>query len=328
MMPVNLTCHGVVKRFGSRAVLDGIDWRVPAGTICGMVGPSGAGKTTLLRIVAGLERATAGTVELAPVAVPQPAAPARVGMVFQDLGLWPHLTARRQVEAVLADAPRRERRSRAEALLAEVCLPPSAWDRRPDGLSGGEGQRLALARAVGPGPDVLLLDEPLAQVDAPLRGALAGIVRDLAERRGMTVVFVSHSWAEAAELCPRVAVLVEGRIRQEGTPAEIYWRPASAEIAHLTGPTAEVPRRLIVGGQVRCPQSTPLERDGSIVVRPQQVHWIAASERNSWRVVACEPRGAGWLATLESADARLALASSAPAEPDARLGIELIPPSG
>ncbi|MCA9202038.1 MAG: ATP-binding cassette domain-containing protein, partial [Planctomycetales bacterium] len=167
-MAVGVQCRDVGKRFGAACVLNGVSWTARAGAVSGLVGVSAAGKTSLLRIIAGLDRADSGTVEFprddASQTEAAKAQSPRIGMTFQNLSLWPHLTARQHVASVLRVAARD---GAVEALLAEVGLPASTFDRRPAELSGGEGQRLALARALAVKPELLLLDEPLAQLDTP-----------------------------------------------------------------------------------------------------------------------------------------------------------------
>lgn len=222
MTQYSIDCRGVVKQFGPHLVLNGVDWKLEAGATAGLIGDSGAGKTTLLRIIAGLERATRGEAKLVLAAASHTNCNRpRCGMVFQSLALWPHLTARQHIECVLFKLARRARRMRAAELLVEVRLPESAWDRHPAQLSGGEGQRLALARALAVDPHVLLLDEPLAQLDSRLRLELLGLLRDLIAARGLTTICVTHHWPEVAPICNQVMVLENGRVCHDG-PSKLY----------------------------------------------------------------------------------------------------------
>ncbi len=214
---------------------------VPAGTCLALTGPSGAGKTTVLRIVAGLVRPAAGRVACGEqvwldttAGVDRPPDRRRVGYVFQDHALFGHLSAWRNVAYPLRDRPRAERRERAHALLERFGLAARA-DARPATLSGGERQRVALARALARRPDALLLDEPLASLDARTR---AGAMRELATVLAdvaVPAVLVTHDFAEAAQLGDRVAVLDGGRVVQEGTASELAGRPRSAFVAGFTG---------------------------------------------------------------------------------------------
>ena len=207
-MAVEVECRQLVKRFGEFEVLHELTWRVAAGSVAGLLGPSGAGKTTLLRILAGLDPPTSGSV-LLKNGTPRVG---QVGMVFQNLALWPHLNARQHVEYVLHTLPSSKRRAEAERLLQETRLPSTAWDRRPADLSGGEGQRLALARALAPQPELLLLDEPLAHVDSALRQELLELLKLISTQHEMTMIFVTHSLPEAQQICDTISILESGRM--------------------------------------------------------------------------------------------------------------------
>ena len=328
-MAVQVQCSDVVKRFGRVTVLDHLNWTIQAGSLVGLLGGSGAGKTTLLRVIAGLERCTSGRVAFRSSDREDGNLSPAVGMVFQNLALWPHLTARQHLECVMSALPRGERRRRAEGLLAETRLPRRAWGRRPSELSGGEAQRVALARALAHQPEVLLLDEPLAQVDTPLRAELLGLIDDSIRARRATAVYVTHSWREAFEIGRRIAVLNRGRIALEGTPEETYWDLSDPEVARLTGPVVELPwdwlaEGLIAGGEGL--SSQPGARSGEVnglVVRPQQLHLVEPEGRNRWTPVACRPEGTGWMVTLGQESRRLSVASTSPFLPDGTVGVEL-----
>lgn len=328
-MAVRIECSDVVKRFGTATVLDHVDWTVEAGAVVGLLGGSGAGKTTLLRVIAGLEQCTSGRVELHPLDGVREDLPPAVGMVFQNLALWPHLTARQHLECVMRRTPRAERRRRAEGLLAETRLPPAAWDRRPGKLSGGEAQRVALARALAHEPEVLLLDEPLAQVDSVLRAELLSLIDGCIQGRRMTTVYVTHAWREALDIGRRIAVLQGGRIALEGTPDETYWDLSDAELARLTGPVTELPRAWLAQGLIACRDqaiwkaSGRGDESGTLVVRPQQLGLVEPEGRNRWTPVACEPEGTGWVVTLADGDRRLPVPSSRLPRSAGAVGVEL-----
>lgn len=243
--PAALRLSGVEAAPGGARVLHGVDLVVPAGATTVLVGPSGVGKTTLLRVVSGLERAVAGRVEVGGRDVTT-AAPhrRRLGVVFQEPRLLGHRSVGGNVALglgtgrVTAD----ERAARVEQLLAAVGL-AGLGDRAVGGLSGGEQQRVNLARALAPDPRVLLMDEPLAAVDPARRAALRSLVARLTTDR--TVLHVTHDLTEAAELGDRLAVLLDGRIVQEGTPRDVLEHPATAAVAALVG--ADV----LLGGVVR-----------------------------------------------------------------------------
>ncbi len=291
-MAVAVRCRAVAQRFGPHTILEGVDWSILAGSVAGLLGASGAGKTTLLRILAGLDRPTAGSVEFQPAAEDPPTQPLRIGMVFQNLALWPHMTAWEHLACVLGSLKSAQRRSQIEAAFAHTRFPPEAWHRRPSQLSGGESHRLALARALAPHPHLLLLDEPLAQVDGPLRAELMALLAEVVRTRRTTVVHVTHHWSEAAALCDSVAVLHKGRMRVEGPPQWVYWHPPDPATARLSGDVVEVPLAVLSAGLVRAvaPAAIALCRaDQSLVVRPQQVG-LAPAESGPWNVLSCTPR--------------------------------------
>lgn len=325
-MPVAVTCQRVSQRYDAHEVLRDVCWHVPAGTCVALVGRSGAGKTTLLRLLAGLEppkcgsiyfayapQATAGVFDAeaaTPARSPRRGQWPRVGMVFQSLGLWPHLTARQHLAYVL-HGPRRGRSARIERLLREVSLSEQLWDRLPAALSGGEAQRLALARALASEPQILLLDEPLAQLDAPLRTELMEVVRQVVERRGVTCVYVTHHGQEALEIAARIAVLEQGALVQEGPVEAVYWHPVSAEVARLTGSVVELPKQLWLGAAPTLSAEGVVDGGQVWLVRPQQLDLIEAepgclpagqphaqASEAVLRVAWCRPHGCGWQIAL------------------------------
>ncbi len=210
---------GLGVRVDGRTLLEGIDLELITGEHTLLVGPSGSGKSTLLRAIAGLVAPTAGTVALfgqpasAPGAVLVPPERRGVGMLFQGAALWPHMRVRETVAFVLArrGVPRSARRERADALLAQCDLAGFA-DRRAATLSGGEAQRLGLARALAAEPRVLLLDEPLGPLDAPRRAALLDMLHRVQRALGLTVLHVTHDPAEAARVADRTLALDGGRL--------------------------------------------------------------------------------------------------------------------
>jgi iron(III) transport system ATP-binding protein len=230
-----LTTRGIAKSFGGVHAVEGFDLDVRDGEILALLGPSGCGKTTALRLVAGLERPDAGTVEIRGRRVAGdgawvPPERRRVGLVFQDWALFPHLDVRANVAFGL-DRPSPDR---IEALLELVHLAGLA-DRMPHELSGGQQQRVAVARALAPEPDLLLLDEPFSNLDAQLRADVRTEVRDVLRATGTTAVLVTHDQEEALSVADRVAVMLHGRVRQVGTPFEVYAAPADGRVARLLG---------------------------------------------------------------------------------------------
>ncbi|MFI5776081.1 ABC transporter ATP-binding protein [Nocardia sp. NPDC051570] len=245
--------HGlsVVYPNGVRAV-DELTLSIADGEFFALLGPSGCGKTTLLRTLAGLEQASSGSITIGDRDVTG-IDPARrnVAMVFQDYALFPHMTVAENIAYPLRvrHAPRARRLEVAEDTGAELSL-SGLLDRRPAQLSGGQQQRVALARAIAMGADVLLLDEPLSNLDARLRLEARTFLKRLQRDLAVTTVFVTHDQAEALAVADRIAVLDAGRIRQIGTPREIFQRPADTFIANFIGSTPMnlFPGRFVAGG--------------------------------------------------------------------------------
>jgi ABC-type sugar transport system ATPase subunit len=245
---------GVRKTFPNGVTgLDGIDLAVADAEIVVLVGPSGCGKSTLLRIVAGLETPTAGTVSIDGRVVNDAPPQARnVAMVFQDYALYPHLTVRGNLEFPLRmrglpPAARGPLIERTAALLDLGAL----LDRLPRELSGGQRQRVAMGRALVREPSVFLLDEPLSNLDAKLRGQVRAEIETLQRRTRTTMLYVTHDQTEAMTLGQRIAVLDRGRLRQVGTPQQVYERPADVFVAGFIGspPMNLFPARIQGDGQ-------------------------------------------------------------------------------
>jgi ABC-type sugar transport system ATPase subunit len=249
----------VTKRFGAVTALDEFTLGVADGELVTVLGPSGCGKSTLLRLTAGLERLSSGSIRLdgRPVEDLEPGA-RDVAMVFQSYALYPHMTVRQNVEFPLRmrRVPAAERRRHAEEVAALLEL-GELLDRRPAALSGGQRQRVALARALVRRPALFLLDEPLSNVDARLRGALRHYIRDLQRRVAVTTLYVTHDQTEAMTLGSRMVVMHGGRIQQVDAPAAVYDRPANAFVAGFVGsaPMNLLPGE-IVDGRVHVAGST------------------------------------------------------------------------
>jgi len=198
-------------------------------------------------------------------------------------------------------------------------------------LSGGEAQRLALARALAPTPELLLLDEPLAQLDGPLRAELLALVREVVRARGVTAIYVTHDSPEAMELCQQIAVMRAGRIAAAGTPEELYWHPADPDLARLTGPVVELPSAVLEAGLVSSPPGTPSDKlalclsSGDLLVRPQQLRLGEPSGEGFWEVVDCRPQGLGWRVIVAHGDHRLVLPSAQPVSLGHSLAVHLEP---
>ncbi len=233
----------VTKRFGDKVALDTVSLELDAGTMLALLGPSGCGKTTALRLIAGFERPDAGTVEVSGRRVASassmvPPERRKIGLVFQDLALFPHLSTRDNVAyGIRRDA---DRAARTAELLELVGLSADAG-RMPHELSGGMQQRVALARALAPRPDVLLLDEPFSSLDQAMRTQLRAEVRQILREARQSAIFVTHDQAEALTMADTVAVMTRGRILQVAPPELIYAEPATPYVATFVGVANLVP---------------------------------------------------------------------------------------
>jgi iron(III) transport system ATP-binding protein len=225
--------EGVNLSYGTNHVLKDVNLEIRPGEFFAFLGPSGCGKTTLLRLIAGFNQADTGRVLIAGQDVSGlPPWKRDVGMVFQSYALWPHMSVRRNVAFGLEErkTARAEIARRVAATLDLVGLSHLA-ERRPSQLSGGQQQRVALARTLAVEPKVLLLDEPLSNLDAKLRMQVRRELRDLQRRLGITAIFVTHDQEEANTICDRIAVMHDGVVQQIGTPVELYERPTNLFVA-------------------------------------------------------------------------------------------------
>jgi sulfate/thiosulfate transport system ATP-binding protein len=239
---MSITMQGVSRRFGDFTALEDVSVEIPSGSLTALLGPSGSGKSTLLRVIAGLERPDAGTVEIdGRDATTLPPQRRGVGFVFQHYAAFKHMTVRENVAFGLkvARRPRAEIRARVDELLELVQLPGLA-DRYPAQLSGGQRQRMALARALAVEPQVLLLDEPFGALDARVRKELRAWLRHLHDEVHVTTVFVTHDQEEAMEVADRIVVMHHGRIEQVGGPRDLYEHPANAFVMGFIGPITKL----------------------------------------------------------------------------------------
>ncbi len=233
----DLIVKDIVKRYGKVIAVNKVSFRVKDGEIISLLGPSGCGKTTTLRIIAGLTMPDEGQVLLGDKDITHlPPEQRGMGMVFQNYALWPHMTVYDNVAFPLKarGLPQDEIDKRVKEALEMVRL-YELRDRYPHQLSGGQQQRVALARAIAVQPKVLLLDEPLSNLDAKLREDMRFELRELQKKLGITAVYVTHDQAEALALSDRIAVMNAGRIMQIGTPKEIYEEPANTFVADFIG---------------------------------------------------------------------------------------------
>ena len=247
----HLELAGLTKRYGSIASVDGIGLAVERGEFICLLGPSGCGKTTTLRMIAGFLEPDAGEIRVNGRTVSAPGAvvpPERrnMGMIFQSYAVWPHMTVRENVGYGLkmqrVASP--ERATRTDALIRAARLTDHA-DKFPAALSGGQQQRVALARALAPNPDILLLDEPLSNLDANLRGDMRFEIRRLHDEFRNTSIYVTHDQVEAMTMADRIVVMNLGRIEQIGTPQDVYDRPASRFVARFIGASNVVEGRRV-----------------------------------------------------------------------------------
>ena len=227
----------VSKDWGETRVLDEVSFAAEAGSLVVLLGPSGCGKSTTLRLIAGLDQVTAGRIAIDGRDVTGlPPAKRRVAMVFQSYALFPHLSVRENIifglKARSVPAAERERRL---ARAADVLGLAQLLDRKPSQLSGGQQQRVALGRAIVAESPVCLMDEPLSNLDAQLRGEMRREIRALQQRLGMTMIYVTHDQVEAMTMADRVILMDRGRIAQNGPPEELYARPRTAFAARFIG---------------------------------------------------------------------------------------------
>ena len=241
-----LRIAALVKRFGDVAAVDHVDLTVEAGSLVALLGPSGCGKTTTLRMVAGLEEPTEGDVLFDGASVlGVPPERRNIGMVFQRYVLFPHMSVAKNISFGLrmrgVDAD--EVRRRVAEVLEVVQLEGLA-NRFPSQLSGGQQQRVAIARTVITDPKVMLMDEPLSNLDAKLREEMRAFITRLQRQLGITTLFVTHDQVEAIELADRIGVMFDGRMVQFGTPEDIFNRPRNQRVADFMGATNLIPGRL------------------------------------------------------------------------------------
>jgi sn-glycerol 3-phosphate transport system ATP-binding protein len=232
-----ISVRHVSKAWGATHAVDDVSFDAPAGRLVVLLGPSGCGKSTTLRLIAGLERASAGRILIGGEDVTElPPARRRIAMVFQSYALFPHLTVAEnivfglRVRRVAAGERRRRLARTAELLGLERLL-----DRKPSQLSGGQQQRVALGRAIIAEKPVCLMDEPLSNLDAQLRAEMRREIRALQQKLGITMIYVTHDQVEAMTMADQVVLLRAGRVEQDGAPADLYERPATVFAARFIG---------------------------------------------------------------------------------------------
>ena len=285
MIPINL--EGITRNFGTTRAVDDVTIRVGAGELFFLLGPSGCGKTTLLRCVAGFCEPDRGTIRCGDRDITNLSAHKRnTAMVFQSYALWPHMSVADNVGFGLENrgVDGRTRRQKVARALEMVRMADLAR-RKPNQLSGGQQQRVAVARALVIEPQCLLLDEPLSNLDARLRAEMRGEIRRICKESELTAIYVTHDQKEALSMADRIAVLNDGRVRQIGTPEEVYRRPADRFVAGFVGDANFIPGRVTVvePDLVTCEtpfgelQSVPSGRSAAVgqavtlLVRPEAV---------------------------------------------------------
>lgn len=288
--PVEIDIRNVSLSFGSAEVLKGIDLKIEPGEFFAFLGPSGSGKSTLLRAIAGFGPTPRGQILLdGQDVVGSPPWKRNVGMVFQSYALWPHMSVARNVAFGLDErrVPKAQTQQRVKAALEMVGMSQYA-ERYPSQLSGGQQQRVALARTIVVEPRVLLLDEPLSNLDANLRVQMRQDLLKLQRRLGITTIFVTHDQEEANTICDRIAVLADGVVQQVGRPDDVYDTPANTFVAKFLG-TANVLQGTVKpgtdGGMFLLPSGVaiPCAADAKpgpakLVLRPQSISFAESKE--------------------------------------------------
>ena len=296
----------VTKRFGPVKAVDSVSFKAGSGKFVVLLGPSGCGKSTLLRLIAGLEDVSEGRILIDGADVTRLSPEKRrVSMVFQSYALFPHLSTAENIVFGLKvrRTPEDERKKRL-AHVAEVVGLAEYLDRKPQELSGGQRQRVALARAIIAENRICLMDEPLSNLDAQLRHGMRVEIRGLQQRLGMTVVYVTHDQVEAMSMADRVVLVREGRIEQEGSPEELYAKPATMFAARFIG----TPGMNLValadgpgGAVVRGSPDALLARGGNgltLGVRPEHVGLVEAGGIRG-TVTSSEYHGADTILTVK-----------------------------
>ena len=260
-----LQVRGLHKVLGGRIIIDDLDLTVKDGELVSLLGPSGCGKTTTLRMIAGFLAPDRGSIEVHGREVSKLGAEKRPSaMVFQNYALWPHMTVAKNVgfPLKLRKLPKVEVERRVDAILALVNLLPHK-NSRPARISGGEQQRVALARALVQEPQLLLLDEPLSNLDAKLRVKVREDIREIQQRLGITTLIVTHDQEEAMSMSDRIAVMNAGKVEQFSTPAQLYARPETEFVATFIGSLNRIEGRFRNGAIVA--------GDGVVGIRPEDV---------------------------------------------------------
>ncbi|QOR39902.1 ABC transporter ATP-binding protein [Billgrantia diversa] len=277
--------EAVSKRWGDTTAVDGIGFDVAPGEFVILLGPSGCGKSTTLRMIAGLEQASAGRIHIGERDVTHlPPGDRGLSMVFQSYALFPHLSVADNIVFGLRSrkVPKAERQERL-ARVAELVDLEAYLERKPAQLSGGQRQRVALARSIISEHPICLMDEPLSNLDARLRGEMRREIKALQQRLGMTVIYVTHDQVEAMSMGDRVILMQDGRVVQDGTPDELYDRPATAFAAGFIGspamnlvPLAAAADGAVIEGEPHCSVAAHEAKGHWFGVRPEDIRLLPA----------------------------------------------------
>jgi multiple sugar transport system ATP-binding protein len=305
-----LALRNLVKAYDKTEVLHGINLEVADGEFVVFVGPSGCGKSTTLRLIAGLEEATSGDIEIADRVVNNLEPKERnIAMVFQNYAIYPHMSVRKNIgfglrTAKLSKADKEKRL----AEVAEILDMTALLDRKPSQLSGGQRQRVAIGRAMVRDPAVFLFDEPLSNLDAQLRTQMRLEIKKLHQRVGNTIIFVTHDQVEAMTMADRIVIMKDGHIQQVGTPSDVYHHPANTFVARFIGaPSMNMLGGTSDGTSIKLNNGQTLAmpaRSGDITlgVRPDDLSLSGGVPLTSGQVAVREPLGPETLIYVTTAD--------------------------
>lgn len=279
----SVTIRNVTKSFDDIEVLHSMSETFADGEFITLLGPSGCGKTTMLRLIAGFEKPTTGSISIGDMLVSGegafiPPEKRKIGMVFQSYAVWPHMTVFENIvyPLKLMKLSKEEIRNKGETILKTVHLSQYA-DRLPSQLSGGQQQRVALGRALVAEPEILLLDEPLSNLDAKLREEMRYEIKEITQKLGITVVYVTHDQIEAMTMSDRIVLMNQGQVQQIGAPTELYNNPANQFVANFIGRVNFLPATAqngiitIEGTDQHLPAKNNESGKAVVAVRPERI---------------------------------------------------------